>query len=371
MQQLLILKGLPGSGKSTWAKTLMASTQNWKRVNRDDLRAMVDNSVWTQENEKHIIAVRDTLIRKFLKSGFNVICDDTNLRSAVFTDLCSIVENMGIACEVSEHVFDVSLDTCIARDLERTASVGKDVITNMYKRYIATNKQWNVERKQSFTPDIFIPAVYDLDLPPAIICDLDGTLALLNGRNPYDASTAESDAVNEPVAMVLAHFSNYILADLCLQADKTRAEFETLTALDQEYGVNSHDSNIDIDIHCDDTRDDITEALASLSDMNTDFSHNIIFVTGREEKYRAQTTAFLKNISENWGLFETPTQEFPILYMRSTGDFRPDHVIKKEICDKHIKNKYNVAFVLDDRNRVVRMWRRLGLTVFQVADGDF
>lgn len=61
-----------------------------------------------------------------------------------------------------------------------------------------------------------------------------------------------------------------------------------------------------------------------------------------------------------------------VLYMRDENDNRPDHVVKSELFDKHIAGKFNVRYVLDDRNQVVKMWReKYGLRVLQVADGDF
>lgn len=59
------------------------------------------------------------------------------------------------------------------------------------------------------------------------------------------------------------------------------------------------------------------------------------------------------------------------LYMRTPGDMRKDFVIKKELYDAKIKNKYNVQFVLDDRNQIVDMWRGLGMTCLQVDYGNF
>jgi hypothetical protein len=59
------------------------------------------------------------------------------------------------------------------------------------------------------------------------------------------------------------------------------------------------------------------------------------------------------------------------LFMRADGDYRPDDIIKEEIFFAKIAPNYNVRFALDDRNRVVSMWRRIGLTCLQVADGDF
>ena len=46
--------------------------------------------------------------------------------------------------------------------------------------------------------------------------------------------------------------------------------------------------------------------------------------------------------------------------------------IKKEIVDEHIKGKYFVKFVLDDRDQVVDMWRKeMGYACLQVNYGDF
>jgi hypothetical protein len=57
--------------------------------------------------------------------------------------------------------------------------------------------------------------------------------------------------------------------------------------------------------------------------------------------------------------------------MRKTSDMRKDAVVKEEIYNENILDKYNVLLVLDDRNQVVDFWRSKGLTCFQVAPGDF
>jgi hypothetical protein len=57
--------------------------------------------------------------------------------------------------------------------------------------------------------------------------------------------------------------------------------------------------------------------------------------------------------------------------MRRSGDNRCDSIVKEEIYREHIEGKYNVLAVFDDRDRVVDMWRRLGLLCLQVYYGDF
>ena len=62
---------------------------------------------------------------------------------------------------------------------------------------------------------------------------------------------------------------------------------------------------------------------------------------------------------------------FEKLIMREDRDFRPDNEAKLDLYEKYIKGQYDVEFVLDDRDRVVKMWREQGLKVLQVAEGDF
>lgn len=86
-----------------------------------------------------------------------------------------------------------------------------------------------------------------------------------------------------------------------------------------------------------------------------------IFVSGRPDSCFEATREWL------W------KNDLPVdaLLMRKTGDYRKDFIVKQEIYDEHIKGKYHVWFVLDDRNQVVDMWRENGLVCMQVAPGNF
>jgi hypothetical protein len=88
----------------------------------------------------------------------------------------------------------------------------------------------------------------------------------------------------------------------------------------------------------------------------------VIFMSARSEGCREATEVWL---AKHYGL------RYEKLLMRAAGDGRRDWVVKSELFDEHIRYGYRVIAVFDDRNQVVRMWRALGLTVFQVADGDF
>lgn len=102
-------------------------------------------------------------------------------------------------------------------------------------------------------------------------------------------------------------------------------------------------------------------AVAALYRMARCTSHLIIYVSGRPETHREQTLQWLNQ----YGL------SGHVLLMRPSGDYRPDQIVKRELYEAHIAGRYDVLFTVDDRNSVVKMWRDLGLTCFQVAEGDF
>ncbi len=282
MKRVLVLVGLPASGKSTFANSLLLAEPGcWVRSNKDSLRAMAHASHWSKGNEKFILRLRDQIIMMAMEDGKNVIVDDTNFGKHI-NHIKELVKGEAIV-EVNDSFLQVPLEECIRRDALRPQRVGKGVIMQMYRKYV-----------QILTP----PPVYDPNLSDAIIVDMDGTLSLLNGRSPYDASTCHQDPPNQPV-------------------------LDTVLLWQQ--------------------------------------SIKVIILSGRMDDCQVQTEKWLAQ----YGVKPTG------IFMRATGDQRKDSIIKQEIFDREILGQYNVKFVLDDRQQVVDMWRSLGLTVFQVAEGDF
>ena len=90
-------------------------------------------------------------------------------------------------------------------------------------------------------------------------------------------------------------------------------------------------------------------------------SYKIIIVTGRKRHLEKETLGWLKNN----GVF------YDDIYFRETKDYRKDYIIKKEIYERDILKKYNVLFVVDDRESVVKMWRGRGLVCLQCDFGEF
>src|SRR5206468_11991987 len=89
-----ICRGIPASGKSTWTNERVRLGKGMvKRVNRDDLRAMIDASVYSKPNEAQINALRRIIISYYLESGCDVIVDDTNLTLKHVTELAEYAES--------------------------------------------------------------------------------------------------------------------------------------------------------------------------------------------------------------------------------------------------------------------------------------
>ena len=281
MNKIYFYRGLPGSGKTTAAHAQVAASKTpIIRVNKDDLRLMLHHGAWTRGNENIVLEVRDRLIITALQAKQNVIVDDTNFAPKHLQRINEIAAQYKATVEVID--VNTPVNVCIERDSKRLNPVGRNVILKMWRDYI----------KPTIQPPPYNPVLSD-----AVICDLDGTLSLLNGRNPYDASTCADDKLNGPVA----------------------------------FALNQH------------------------------FNHEqvVLLVSGREDKYFPQTEQFLTK----------HRVRFHKLWMRSSGDNRADTIVKREIYDNHIANKYNVVTVYDDRPCMVRMWREMGLFCFDVGDG--
>lgn len=304
MSTLTILRGLPASGKTTYANKKVAEyieAGNYKimNVNRDSIRTMHGLPLLTGPFESTVTVMRDAMIRQGLKLGYDVISSDMNLKASYVKELAKIARFFGSGVEVVD--FDVPLDELIRRDAnkDRDHHLGAEVITEIYNRYCRNGFPKNPLGKiVEFIPE---PYIADLSLPTAIIVDIDGTVAKMNGRSPYDYTRVSEDTPHEDV-----------IAEIRIHQD--------------------------------------------LGDV-------IIFTSGREDSCREDTDRWLRKWVDYRGRYQ--------LLMRETGDDRQDAIIKTELFDKHIRGAYNVIGVWDDRNQVVSNWRKMGLRVYQVADGDF
>jgi hypothetical protein len=111
-------------------------------------------------------------------------------------------------------------------------------------------------------------------------------------------------------------------------------------------------------VHLDKPHQDVIDLVKDLTSLE---KYRIIITTGRDGVCEQETKDWL---TDNGVMYDD-------FYIRPKGDFRKDNIIKSEIYMDHIRPKYDVKFVIDDRDQVVEMWRSLGLRVLQVAPGNF
>lgn len=145
--------------------------------------------------------------------------------------------------------------------------------------------------------------------PGVWLVDIDGTVALMDDRGPFDWHRVYEDKPNHDVIRVI-------------------------------------------------------RILARVTQMMSDDNlPSLMFVSGRLETCRLETERWLR---ENvWSCWRA-------LHMRPMVDqYMPDQELKRRIYREEIEPSYQVLGVFDDRRKVVDMWRSLDLTVFHTAAGEF
>jgi predicted kinase len=277
--KLILTKGLPASGKTTWAKEYIQKYPETANLCKDDLRLQLSG---TNKREKRIIKVRDLLTEYYLEQGYSVIWSDTNLNPVHQRKATELAAKYQAELVIQDFT-NVSLAECIRRDLIRSHSVGQQAIEQMYYDYLDK-------------PDS--PPVFDPQLPNCYLVDIDGTLAINNTRHPFDWDRVGEDDLNPAVA-------------------------KTIEKLGRD----------------------------------TD----IVLLSGRSKVCYDLTVTWLKQHKI----------DYKDLFMRPADDQRSDDILKSELYYFHIHDKYNVIGIIDDRPKVCRMWRNLGLSVFQVGNPDY
>jgi predicted kinase len=306
--QVILTRGIPGAGKSRWAKK-QAQDSEWTRVCLDDLREMIgDYNDFSSARERIILDMQDDIILRSLKAGQNVIVDATHLNPKTPRRVATMCweENLDVEYQIKDFS-DVDPDECRTRDYARALterSVGTEVMDRMIKSLNKAAAKWTVEDITAGLPVIepYVPLAHK---PVAFVTDIDGTLANGDHRSPYDHDKCGADGLHGHLAKVLDHLARSI-----------HPGFDEPT---------------------------------------------IIACSGRDEKYREITEAWFARL-------KLPIDH---LFMRPAGDIRRDSVIKVEMFNKYIRNDYNVIAWFDDRNRVVSVVRALGVPCYQVAPGAF
>ena len=281
--KLTMMRGLPGSGKSTLAKSIVKVSGNSGRVNRDDLRAMLFESVWTGKREEVVVECEKAIAKVLFDHNMSVVVDDTNLSDRHRTMWGGFTRSTSQHFET--HDMGVDISVCIDRDSKRNPGVGRPVI----ERLALQNGliEWG-DRK-------------------IVIVDLDGTLA--------DGKHREHFVTGDKVKDWKSYF------EACGDDGYVDAVFRWVKELSKEY--------------------------------------TICLVSGRPDSWWLETSLWFQKAA-----WEGYSFRLDHVFMRSSGDKRPDTMVKADILKNIPKEK--VFLVIDDRPSVCRMWRENGLRVIPV-----
>lgn len=314
--KIAVTRGLPGSGKTTGAKDWVAEEPRRRvRVSRDDLREMLFGVGYEHDNEAEnlVTLIEESTVRHALKKGYAPIVDAMHLRSRY-------VRRWEKVAPVELLDFPASVNDCVRADAARERfggrGVGEEVIRKIAERF-------------------HIPA--DGSLPK---CTLNPELHLESSPKVrgVDPEWTPAPAWDPELPSALIVDIDGTLADLSHRSP---------------YSQNADDYAKD------GVFEDVVRLVSELSE-----THHIICVSGRSEEFRSVTT--------DW-LIEQALVRPDELHMRSLDEAKqmvPDDIVKSGIFDTLIAGRYNVVGVIDDRPRVLRMWRAKGLTTFAVGPQD-
>lgn len=317
---LAITRGYAGSGKTTVAEHWVSAAPDGERrarVNRDALRDMLfkQEGVLGFQLERAVSTAQRAQVSALLQSGVSVVVDDTNLRMQYARNWADLAAELSVPFEVWDLY--TSADECVRRDQARYVaggrSVGERAIRDMADKFRFPLPEVTPRPPKEGAEFVPTPYVARPDLPDAWVIDVDGTLAKKKmgegTRDWYDYSRVHEDDPHRHV-------------------------------IDVVQGLNPDDE----------------ECLKPRAPQ-------IIVLSGRDDSCMPETRKWL---DEHLGAYTVDE-----LYMRTTGDQRPDTVIKHELFDAHVRDRFNVIGVLDDRPVVCRMWRAMGLATLQAGDPHF
>lgn len=199
--KLTILRGISGSGKSTWARQ-----QNAIVTSRDSIRhgtLDVPYDTWynwpvdkRNDMEGMVSRLQEATIAALLKDGRDVIVDNTNIQWKFVKQIAKIGYRYG--AEVEVKVFDVPLSVAQMRVKGRAAMGGMlvpdEVIAKMYESFKA-NKNKTLDAVVPPKPYTGTPGK-----PKAFLVDIDGTLAHMRDlRGPFEWHNVHLDETDETI----------------------------------------------------------------------------------------------------------------------------------------------------------------------------
>lgn len=200
---LLILRGVPGCGKSTFAHQWLKEGERRARVNRDDIRMQFFGKE-TGVDENMVTQIEHQQVDSLLKAGYSVVVDDTNIRHTYINAFVKIAAKYGTPVAVKE--FDVDLKTAIARNAVRASLGGRDVPTPVIEKMYKSMKSSGQYSRQHIVnawgqSQTVQPYIRPVGKRKVYLFDIDGTLAAMSDRSPFEWSKVGNDDPRKQVIL--------------------------------------------------------------------------------------------------------------------------------------------------------------------------
>lgn len=197
-----ITVGISASGKTHWTQE-----QDAVDINRDWIRfnIIAPGTDWgsykfnkTKENE--VTKIQEQMVMDALEKGQDVVISDTNLNPVTRTKWIQLLTILGYEVEIKE--FDVDLETAYKRDSLRKNGVGQNVIYSQYQKWL------EYKGRKTY--------IADESKPKAVIFDIDGTLAQMEGRSPFAWDKVDTDSVKELIKAMAIGFQSQDYLIICV-----------------------------------------------------------------------------------------------------------------------------------------------------------
>ena len=199
-QCIVELIGCPANGKSTYAKALFANRKGFVIINRDSIRE--GRGAYNVPNQEDYISdVEESMVKLALNRGLSVIIDATNLnpKTQAKWDRISVEFDVDLIKKFFYIPFYIALQRDIIRSSNGGRFVGEKVLKRFYSQY------YPKEYKEEVLTDICPSKELNLDLPDAVIFDLDQTLMYRQGRDIYDYDNAGTDYFDPRAKQLIMH----------------------------------------------------------------------------------------------------------------------------------------------------------------------
>lgn len=236
MNKIIITQGIPGSGKSTWAKNWVEEDPIHRvRWNNDDCRKMC-GPYWIPEREEFISEIREKFLNEAMQEHKDIVIDDMNLNQKTINYYEDLIDNFNtFNIHKKEHMytkeyklFNISVEECIRRDALREHPIGEKTIKEIHKKYSYYIR--DVVNKEILDKRTKI----DDNLPYCILLDIDNTISYSFNRPWYGEEAANemiNDKVNQQLQFLIQSLNVHIDVIIMTGRNDNKEMEQTLTWL--------------------------------------------------------------------------------------------------------------------------------------------